>query len=229
MVSAETPSWITAKTYPGARAENIYIKYSSNTTMPQGIYQQTGSGFTFLIRDIVLDWQDAPTVKVENDKVYEGTTEITSGVGIYTAGGDAYAYLMSGRPTINRVYSISKYPLMYKTGTVKLNDNSGCRYVNFNSDGTKYNLVYNKTYLPTRVFGFANNTTLADITAFYNGFVNLDAGVATDISYTVQYRSTVLAFDNNTQFASGIGNSLNNFKNNAYWDTTSGYPVWKNL
>ena len=118
---------------------------------------------------------------------------------------------------------------MYKTGTVKLNNNNGCRYYNFNTDGSKYLLTYNKTYAPTKVFGFANNATLDGIKAFYNGFVNLDVGVASDISYTVQYRNTVLAFNDNTAFASGIGSSLATFTNNAYWDTTNGYPVWASL
>lgn len=226
---ADNPAWITAKTYPGVRTENIYVKYSSDTTMPKGIYEQATTGFTFLITSVVLDWQDAPTVKVEGGKVYEGTTEITSSVGIYTAGNDAYAYLMSGRPTLNRIYTISSYPLMYKTGTVKLNNNNGCRYYNFNTDGSKYLLTYNKTYAPTKVFGFANNATLDRIKAFYDGFVNLDVGTASDISYTVQYRNTILAFNDNTAFASGIGSSLNYFKSSPYWDTTNGYPVWASL
>ena len=223
-----SPSWLQASTYPGIRIENLYIKLSSNSSMPKGLFGICVDSFVYRLSSVIVDWQDAPTVTVENGVVKEGVVEITSNVGLITSDTRTslntfnYAYMLCSRGSNFNVYTISNYPLMYKQDyalTTK-NDSNSKYYVYI--DGVSTQLAINTTFSATKTLAFG-----AKVANPYNTVLPITTATASDIAY--MNAAEISSYSSNTALASGIGTNLATFTNNAYWDTSLGYPVWESL
>lgn len=219
-----SPKWLQAKFYPAIWMTDIYVKLSSDTTMPQGLYYEDFQTWYYKTTNVIIDWQNAPTIKVEGGKVYEGATELTKNVGLFTAGGDNYAKMMGSRGEISTTYTISSYPLMYKqNGVIQTQKDTNDKY--YTIGFTQLSTSEAVTYTATRTFGFGRNIT----TMPYDGLVAMaTTNASTDIAVLIH--SDVYSYADNTAFASGLtSGNLKSFKNNSVWDTSLGYPVWASL
>ena len=228
--NATSPAWLKAKLYTATKLENVYIKLSSNTSLPRGLYYDNWQTWIYKFTNVVIDWQNAPAITVKDGKIYEGEKEITSCVGIYTAGGDQYAGMMGERPDVTTTYTISSYPLMIKVnGTIQMRTSENTKYY------TTVNGVYTNffsgnsesadfTTTVTKTLGFGRNVTTAPA-----GVVAMTrSNASTDIA--MLNCADVASYTNYDDMKAGLNSSnLNAFNNSIYWDTANGYPVWKNL
>ena len=225
-----SPAWFgTVQHYTAIKFNNVYVKLASKTSMPKGLFNKFHDTFSCEIKNVLVDWQDAPTVKVEGGKVYEGNTEITTNVGIYSAGtvnqSLHYAYAMCSRVYASNVYILSEYPLMYKQdGAIKTRNQSGDKYYTL-VNGTKTQLTVNYQYLATKTFGFAGNI---DSSKIYTGVKDIISATSDDMAFVIA--EEIVGYANANTLASKISAaSLKVFADAGVWDTTNGYPVWKTL
>ena len=225
-----SPAWLQVKCYTATKLENLYVKLSSTTTSPKGLYSDNWQTWIYKFANVVIDWQDAPAITVKDGKIYEGEKEITDSVGIYTAGIDQYAGMMGERPDVTTTYTISAYPLMVKVnGTIQMRISENTKYY------TSVNGVYTNffsgssesadfTTTVTKTLGFGRNVTTAP-----SGVVAMTReNAATDIA--MLNCGDVASFTSYEAMKAGLTSSnVNAFTNSIYWDITNGYPIWRTL
>ena len=203
----------TNKPVPCIKFDNIYVKLAKGSKDVQGLVSNFGNNHFFWMSNIVVDWQDAPTVTVENGKVYEDGVEVTDTIGIFQASTTdlAYGFSANNFKGFASNYFITSYPLMYRSTALT----ASSKHV---YNGPNYSNKLANTTVIGKVWGMARNSTAP------NGVTQAVSGSGADVnafSYIVDIRSEEYA---TTADLISANKDLSSF--NSYWDTTSGAPVW---
>ena len=206
----------TGKTYPSFTIRGIYVKLTSDSKDVKGLVSNFGNSNMHSLTRIVVDWQDAPAVTVENGVVKEGGVAVSAPIGILQASNTdkAYAFNANNIKGFGHNYFITSYPLMYRSTSFTPNDThiyNGPNYADKLSTSTTIG----------RVWGMASNSVAPNgVTKTVKG-----ANATTNaFSYIVDIKSKQYA-----TYQEYVNASKDLTAFNEYWDTTSGAPVWKTI